>query len=171
MFSAETIAARVREMGAQIAEDFAGETITVICVLKGSFLFTADLVRAMPDHDVEVLFLGVTSYAGTKSTGAVRITHDLHTNLAGKHCLIVEDIVDTGLTLRYLRDILELRDPARLKIASLLDKPSRRKVAIQADYTGFVIPDEFVIGYGLDYDQRYRNLPYIGVLTPGDEDL
>lgn len=169
MISAEEIASRIQELGAEISKAYEGKTITVICVLKGSFVFTADLVRAMSEHPIEVLFLGVSSYEGTSSSGAVRITHDLHSSLAGKHCLIVEDIVDTGLTLRYLRDILELREPATLQIAALLDKPERRKVAIEADYVGFVIPDKFVIGYGLDFDQKYRNLPFVGIMTPEDD--
>jgi hypoxanthine phosphoribosyltransferase len=161
------IAERVREMGAEIRAAYGPDTvITAVGVLKGSFLFLADLVRAI-GGDVRVEFLGVSSYEGTESSGAVRITHDLKGSIAGLHCLVIEDIVDTGLTLRYLLDTLAVRQPASLKVASLLDKPSRRQSAVHADFVGFSIPDRFVVGYGLDLDQQYRNLPYIAIYSPG----
>lgn len=163
MFDEATIAARVRELAARIRADHLDTPLLFICVLKGSILFCADLMRALGDHHVEVAFLAVKSYEGTRSTGSVRLIHDLDISIEDRHCIIVEDIVDTGLTLNYLRNTLELRNPASLKIVSLLDKPERRKVAIEPDYVGFVIPDRFVIGYGLDFDERYRNLPYVAV--------
>lgn len=163
LLDTETIAARIQEMADEIRGDLGDVPITAICVLKGSFVFTADLVRAMPDANVSCAFLGVSSYEGTQSTGAVQITHDLRHPIEGQHCLIIEDIIDTGLTLRYLKETLALRNPATLKVVTLLDKPSRRKVPMQADYVGFEIPDAFVVGFGLDLDQRYRNLPYVGV--------
>jgi len=164
----ETITARVRELGLQISEAYDdGEPLLVICVLKGSFLFMADLVRAI-DLDVHCEFLGVASYEGRQSSGAVQITKDLTAPIEGQHCLIVEDIVDTGLTLSFLLETLRLRDPASLSVVALLDKPSRRVVPSSADYVGFEIPDAFVVGYGLDLDQRYRNLPYVAVYHPED---
>ena len=170
MFTAEQIAARVAELGAQITGDYAAtgvREVVVVGVLKGSVIFLADLVRKL-DLDVRIELLGVSSYEGSESTGSVRITSDLRADISGRHVLLVEDIVDTGLTLEYLRRALDVRGPASLKVASLLDKPSRRKVTVDADYTGFTIPDRFVIGYGLDYDQRYRQLPYIAVVTSLD---
>ena len=162
MISQEKIADRVREMGAKITKEYAGKPIVVIGVLKGSFLFLADLVRAI-ENPLTVDFLGVSSYAGTESTGVVKITHDLTKPIAGKHVLIVEDIVDTGLTLQYLVENLKTRNPASLKVACLLDKPSRAKVRVPLEYVGFTIDDEFVVGYGLDYDGLYRNLPHIAI--------
>ncbi len=162
MYSAEQIQQRITELGAEIRDAYGDETITLIGVLKGSVLFMADLMRAI-DGDVTIEFLGVSSYRGTQSSGEVRITHDLNVPIEGRHCLIVEDIVDTGLTLSYLLKSLRVRNPASLKVASLLDKPSRRTVPVEVDWVGFTIPDAFVIGYGLDLDQKYRNLPYIGV--------
>ena len=162
MISQEKIAARVKEMGAKISKDFAGKPIVVIGVLKGSFLFLADLVRAI-ENPLTVDFLGVSSYSGTESTGVVKITHDLTKPIQGKHVLIVEDIVDTGLTLQYLVENLKTRNPASLKVACLLDKPSRAKVRVPLEYVGFTIDDEFVVGYGLDYDGLYRNLPHIAI--------
>jgi hypoxanthine phosphoribosyltransferase len=162
MFSAEEIAARIAELGPAIRAASGDVPITAICVLKGSVLFAADLVRAIPG-DVRLEFLGVSSYEGTASTGHVQITHDLRASIAGRHCLVVEDIVDTGLTLHYLLGQLRAREPASLRVASLLDKPSRRRVAVEPDFVGFTIPDAFVIGYGLDLDERYRNLPYVAI--------
>jgi hypoxanthine phosphoribosyltransferase len=162
MISQEKIAERVREMGAKITKEYGGQPIVVIGVLKGSFLFLADLVRSI-ENPLTVDFLGVSSYAGTESTGVVKITHDLTKPIAGKHVLIVEDIVDTGLTLQYLVENLKTRNPASLRVACLLDKPSRAKVRVPLEYVGFTIDDEFVVGYGLDYDGLYRNLPHIAI--------
>ena len=166
MFDASTLADRVAAMGRQIRADFGDVPIVAVCVLKGSILFTADLVRAI-GGDVRIEFLGVSSYEGTESTGEVRITHDLRTSVDGTHVLIVEDIVDTGLTLSYLLKALQVRKPASLKVAALLDKPSRRTADVHADYVGFTIEDRFVVGYGLDLDERYRNLPYVAIYEPG----
>ena len=136
------------------------------CVLKGSFIFLADLVRAI-GGDVKIEFLGVSSYhGGTRSTGVVRITQDLKHPIEGQNCLIIEDIVDTGLTADYLMRLLEVRGPRSLKLCSLLDKPGNREVEVPVDFVGFTIPDEFVVGYGLDLGELYRNLPYIAVYTP-----
>jgi len=162
MISQDKIAERVREMGAKITKEYAGKPIVVIGVLKGSFLFLADLVRSI-ENPLTIDFLGVSSYAGTESTGVVKITHDLTKPIAGKHVLIVEDIVDTGLTLQYLVENLKTRNPASLRVACLLDKPSRAKVRVPLEYVGFTIDDEFVVGYGLDYDGLYRNLPHIAI--------
>ncbi|MEQ1572172.1 MAG: hypoxanthine phosphoribosyltransferase [Myxococcota bacterium] len=159
----ERIAERVAQLGAEIRAAYGPDTtLTVVGVLKGSFLFMADLVRAI-DGPVVCEFLGVSSYVGTHSSGAVMITQDLKADVSGRHVVLVEDIVDTGLTLEYLRRTLEARNPASLRVVALLDKPSRRKVQVQVDQVGFEIPDLFVVGYGLDLDQLYRNLPYIGV--------
>lgn len=157
------IAARVREMGATIRGWFAAdEPVMVVGVLKGSFLFMADLVRAL-DGPVVCEFLGVASYEGTSSTGAVLLTQDLRADIAGRHVVLVEDIVDTGLTLDYLLRTLRARGPASLRVVALLDKAERRQVEVPVDLVGFSIPDAFVVGYGLDLDQLYRNIPYIGV--------
>ena len=162
MIPQEKIQERVREMGARISKELAGQPLVVIGVLKGSFMFLADLVRAI-ENPITVDFLGVSSYAGTESTGVVKITHDLTKPIAGKHVLIVEDIVDTGLTLQYLVENLKTRNPASLKVACLLDKPSRAKVRVPLEHVGFTIDDEFVVGYGLDHDGLYRNLPHIAI--------
>jgi hypoxanthine phosphoribosyltransferase len=165
LLSAETIAARVRELGAQIARDYAGEELAVVPILAGSFVFAADLVRAI-DLPLSVDFLGVRSYGdSTKTSGVVRITHDLVRPIDDKHVLIVEDIVDTGLTVRFLMDTFKSRAPRSLRLASLLHKPARARVDVPIDYLGFTIEDVFVVGYGLDAAQRYRNLPYIGVVA------
>lgn len=166
LFDAEALRVRIGELADQIRADHPGGPLIVIGVLKGSFLFLADLVRAMADMHVEIEFLGVRSYEGTESTGAVQLTHDLRRSLEGKHCLLVEDIVDTGLTLRYLKNALLLRSPASLKVVALLDKAERRLVPFEADYVGFAIPNHFVVGYGLDLDEAYRNLPYVGLYHP-----
>ena len=163
--SVEKIAQRVHELGAQIARDYAGKELVLIGVLKGSFVFLADLARAIPSADVQVEFLGLASYGdATRSSGVVQITADLTRPIEGKHVLVVEDIVDTGLTMEYLLENLRTRHPASIKLCALLHKPDRSVRAIPIDYLGFTIPDLFVIGYGLDFAQRYRNLPYIGVL-------
>jgi hypoxanthine phosphoribosyltransferase len=165
MFTAEQIAARVREMGAVITRDFMGTDLTIVSILKGSSIFCADLVRAI-DLPLSVDFLGLSSYGGkTDTTGVVRITSDLSKPIEGKQVLVVEDIVDTGLTMEFLLENLRTRRPAGLKVCALLEKPSRAAKKIEIDYKGFVIPDAFVVGYGLDYDERYRNVPFIGVLS------
>lgn len=153
---------RVRALGAQIARDYAGRSLLVVGVLKGSFVFLADLVRAI-DLPLVVEFIGISSYEGTASTGVVRITSDIGRSIEGKDVLLVEDIVDTGLTMRYLLDNLATRGPASVEICALLEKPVRARVTIPIRYRGFVIGDEFVVGYGLDWDGRMRNLPFIGV--------
>ncbi len=166
LISEDRIQARVRELGAEIREMYGDAPITCIAVLKGSFLFMADLVRAI-GGDVRCEFISVSSYhGGTRSTGVVRITEDLRNPIENQHCLIIEDIVDTGLTLDYLKRMLEVRGPRSLRCAALLDKPARREVPVIADFAGFSIPDEFVVGYGLDLGEKYRNLPHIAVYTP-----
>lgn len=156
---------RIRALAAEIRRDLPNENIHFICVLKGAFLFLADLVRAM-EGNVTVDFIATSSYgAGKTSSGEVRLVKDLDAGLEGRHVVIVEDIVDTGLTLHYLQDILRARGPGSLRTACLLSKPSRRAVDVQVEYVGFTIEDRFVVGFGLDYDERHRNLPYIGVIT------
>lgn len=164
LISAPRIAARVREMGEQLSQEYAGLDPLILVVLKGSAIFASDLLRSMPIQ-LHVDYMGTSSYGdATTTSGQVRIVKDIETSMTGRHVLIVEDIVDTGLTLHYLLRTLKLREPASIKICALLDKPSRRRVEIPVDYIGFSIEDHFVIGYGLDYASRYRNLPYIGVL-------
>jgi hypoxanthine phosphoribosyltransferase len=166
LLDTETIRARVRELASEIEADYpAGEGIHLVCVLKGGFMFMADLVRAMSPR-VTLDFIAVSSYGKrTKSSGEVRMLKDLDSGLEGRHTIIVEDIVDTGLTLTYLQDILRARSPKTLRTACLLSKPSRRAVDVTVEYIGFTIEDKFVVGYGLDYDERYRNLPEIAVLN------
>jgi hypoxanthine phosphoribosyltransferase len=165
LFSAEKISTRITELGQQIARDYDGKELVLVAVLKGSFVFLADLARAIPSDQVRVEFLGVQSYGDeTKSSGVVQITSDLTRPVDGKHVLLVEDIVDTGLTMHYIIDLLKTRHPQSVKLCALLHKPSRTKIETQIDYLGFTIEDLFVIGYGLDYAQRYRNLPYIGIM-------
>jgi hypoxanthine phosphoribosyltransferase len=163
--SAERIHERTQALGAEITAAGAGrQPLIVVCVLKGSVLFFADLVRHI-ELPVNLVFLGVSSYAGTtESSGAVRLTHDLTLDIAGRDVLIVEDIVDTGLTMNYLVTTLSARNPASLKVCTLLHKPARKKIESTLDWVGFTIDDVFVVGYGLDYDERYRNLPYIGTM-------
>jgi hypoxanthine phosphoribosyltransferase len=165
LVSEELIRAKVRELGAQISRDYAGKSVTLVSVLKGSLPFMADLMRAI-EIPVQIDLMEVSSYGGatTESSGLVRILKDLSSTIAGKDVLIVEDIIDTGLTLNYLLRYLRGKGPNSLRICALLDKPARRLVEIPIDYTGFVIPDEFVVGYGLDFGEFYRNLPFIGVL-------
>jgi hypoxanthine phosphoribosyltransferase len=166
LLTAEVIRARVAELGEVITRDYADKELAIVAVLAGSFVFAADLCRQI-DLPLSVDFLGVRSYGDSTSTsGVVRITHDLTRPVEAKHVLLVEDIVDTGLTVRFLMDNLFTRRPASLRLASLLYKPQRARVSVPIDYLGFTIEDVFVVGYGLDYAQRYRNLPYIGVL-PG----
>ncbi|HYV47123.1 MAG TPA: hypoxanthine phosphoribosyltransferase [Myxococcaceae bacterium] len=156
--------ARVRELGEQLTRDYRGKELTLLGVLKGSVFFVTDLARAI-DLPLTVELLGVSSYqGGTETTGEVRITSDVTKPMAGKHILVVEDIIDTGLTMKYLLDNLRARQPASLKVCSLLEKPARARTKIDIDYKGFVIDDVFVVGYGLDFGERYRNLPFIGVM-------
>ncbi len=160
------IRARVQELGAQLTKDYSGKELVVIGLLNGVFPFMADLVRAM-DLDFEVSFMQVSSYgSGLESTGEVQILKDLDRSIQRRHALVVEDIVDTGLTLFKVRHLLLDREPLSLKICTLLDKPSRRKVEVPVDYVGFPIEDHFVVGYGLDLDGKLRNLPYVGVYHP-----
>ena len=165
LISAEEIEEKVAAVGAQISKDFEGKDPIFVGVLKGCFIFMADLMRHVDIH-CSVDFMAVSSYSGTSSTGAVRINKDLNQDIAGKDLILVEDILDSGVTLNYLKNYLEVRKPASIHIVTLMDKPSRRKADIYADYSCFEVPDAFVVGYGLDYNERYRNIPYIGVLKP-----
>lgn len=166
LLTEEQLHARVKELGAQITEDYRNSNLMLVSVLKGSVVFMADLMRQI-DVPAEIDFMVVSSYgSGVKSSGVVKIVKDLDVPLANKDLLIVEDILDSGMTLRYIKELLQGRSPHSIRIITLLDKPERRKVDLKADYVGFSVPDEFVIGYGLDYDERYRNLPYIGILKP-----
>jgi len=161
----EALRARIRELGAELTRDYAGRRLMIVGVLKGSVIFLADLLRALgPELDVEVDFVAVSSYAGQASTGAVRTLLDLRESPEGKDLLLVEDIVDTGLTLSSLTEALRARHPRSLEVCTLLDKPECRKTAFQPKYVGFKIPNEFVVGFGLDCDERYRQLPCVGVL-------
>jgi hypoxanthine phosphoribosyltransferase len=163
LISADTIQDRVRALADEIRRDHP-EEVHLVCVLKGAFMFLADLLRALPDTTT-IDFVAISSYGkSTRSSGEVRLLKDLDTGLEGRNVVIVEDIVDTGLTLTYLQDILRARGPKMLKTACLLSKPSRRKVDVKVDYIGFTIEDKFVVGYGLDYAEKYRNLSYIGVV-------
>ena len=166
LLSEDEIREKVRELGGKITADYKNSNLMLVTVLKGAVVFLADLMRQI-DVPAEIDFMVVSSYgSGVKSSGVVKIVKDLDVPLAGKDILIVEDILDSGLTLSFIKELLESRGPRSIRIATLLDKPSRRKVDLQADYIGFSVPDEFVIGYGLDYDEKYRNLPYIGILKP-----
>ena len=160
----EELSARIADLAREIRQDFPSGQLHFVCVLKGAFLFLGDLIRVMEGH-VTIDFMACSSYgAGTTSTGEVRLSKDLDSGLEGRDVIIVEDIVDTGLTLHYLQDILLARGPRSLRTACLLNKPSRRKIDVKVDYIGFTIEDRFVVGYGLDYAEQYRNLPYIGIL-------
>jgi len=165
LISEDEIRAKVRELGGLISADYSGRAVTLVSVLKGSLPFMADLMRAI-DVPVQIDLMEVSSYGGatTETSGLVRILKDLSSSISGRDVLIVEDIIDTGLTLNYLLRYLRGKNPATLRICALLDKPARRLVEIPIDYTGFTIPDEFVVGYGLDFGEFYRNLPFIGVL-------
>jgi len=166
LLTKEQIDDKVAELGKRISTDFAGEEIIVACVLRGAFVFCADLVRQL-DLKLTIEFVEASSYGQSSDTsGNVQIKRDFDVDISGRHVLLVEDIVDTGLTLKRLKDMLLVRQPSTLSICTLLDKPSRRKVDMRADYLGFTIPDEFVVGYGLDYAGRYRNLPDLCVLEP-----
>ncbi|MGB5415275.1 MAG: hypoxanthine phosphoribosyltransferase [Polyangiales bacterium] len=165
LIDAGTIARRVAELGRAITEDYGGQDLVVVPVLKGSYMFAADLVRHI-ELDVAIDFLGVRSYGNQQeSSGVVQITTDLSHSIEGKHVILVEDIVDTGLTVAYLHQNLATRQPASLKVASLLHKPSRTRVPVEIDYLGFTVDDVFIVGYGLDFAQKYRNLPYLAVVT------
>lgn len=154
----------VTRLGKQISDDYRGKELYLICVLKGSFMFMADLIREI-DVPCEIDFMSVSSYAGEKSTGVVKINKDLDRNISGKHVLIIEDIVDTGITLNHLMNLLSTRNPASLKLVTAFDKPSRRQIDIDVHYIGMEIPNEFIVGYGLDLDGFYRNLPDVVVLS------
>ena len=167
LYTEEELRRRVKELGSQITADYAGRAPLLISVLRGSYIFMADLTRSI-NLDVTVDFMAVSSYgAGTVSSGQVEIKKDLSDSIEGKDLIIVEDILDSGNTLYYLLDVLRARKPASIRICTLMDKPERRKKPIKADYVGFTIPDAFIVGYGLDYDEKYRNLPYVGVLKAG----
>jgi hypoxanthine phosphoribosyltransferase len=167
LFTPEQIAARVRQLGLQIERDYEGKELVLLGVLKGSFLFISDLARSI-DLPLSVDFIGLSSYGeATESSGVVKITSDLSRPIEGKHVLVIEDIVDTGLTMRYLLDNLATRHPASVKLCALLNKPSRMRAKIPIDYLGFQIEDRFVVGYGLDAAEKYRNVPFIGVMKNG----
>jgi len=161
-----TIQSRVRELGAQITADYEGQNLLLLCILKGGIVFLSDLMRHI-DIPHEIDFMAVSSYgAATESSGIVRIVMDLNTSIQDRNVLIVEDIVDTGYTLAYIKNMLQARGPRSLKVCALLSKPGRRQVDVKLDYTGFEIANEFVVGYGLDFNEHYRNLPFVGVLRP-----
>lgn len=164
LFSEAELEACAARLGTEITKDYEGKSLLVIGILKGSNIFTSDLVRKI-DLPLKMDFMAVSSYGNaTESTGVVKILKDLDHGIEGRHVLIVEDIVDSGLTLKYLKDVLMTRNPASVKICTLLDKPARRKENITPDYIGFEVPDEFIVGYGIDYADQYRNLPYVGIL-------
>lgn len=166
LISEEELASRIKAIGEEITADYAGKEILMIGVLRGAVIFMADLARAIK-VPVAIDFMAVSSYgSSTSSSGVVRILKDLDEDVEGKHVLIVEDIIDSGLTLKYLLENLKSRKPASIKICTLLNKPERRKVDVDITYNGFIVPDEFVVGYGLDYAEKYRNLPFIGILKP-----
>jgi hypoxanthine phosphoribosyltransferase len=166
LIGTEELQAKIAELGRQISEDYRGRNPLLICLLRGAVVFLSDLIRVM-DIPLEMDFMAISSYgASTKSSGVVRLVMDLKSNITGRNVLIVEDIVDTGRTLAYILDNLRTRHPADIKVCTLLSKPSRREVQVELDYLGFEIPDKFVVGYGLDYAEAYRNLPFIGVLKP-----
>ena len=166
LLSEEQLKAKCAEMGARITRDYQGKNLLLVTVLKGAVVYLADLMRCI-DLPCAIDFMVVSSYgSGVKTSGVVKIVKDLDQDLSGRDILIVEDILDSGMTLSYLKGLLQSRRPASIRIATLLDKPSHRKVDLQADYVGYEVPDEFVVGYGLDYDEQYRNLPYVGVLKP-----
>ena len=166
LFSEEQLQTRIAELGAQITEDFRDKEPLFVGVLKGCFVFMADLLRSVDMH-CTMDFMAVSSYgSGTTTTGAVKINKDLSADIEGRHVIIVEDILDSGVTLSYLTKYLEGRAPASISLVTLLDQPARRRADVRADYVGFISEDAFVVGYGLDYAEQYRNLPYIGVLKP-----
>jgi hypoxanthine phosphoribosyltransferase len=162
MISASSIADRISWMGQAITKDFARKQLTFIPVLKGSFVFAGDLIRTVKLPDVFVDFLGISSYNGGTSSGSINIIHDLVRPIKGKDILLVEDIVDSGLTIQYLMNMLQAREPASISVCTLLHKSVRTRVPVKIDYTGFTIEDKFVVGYGMDYQEKYRSLPYVG---------
>lgn len=164
LLSEEEVASRIRELGEKISQEYAGESVHLICILKGASMFMCELAKRL-NTEVTMDFMQVSSYGkDTKSSGVVKIVKDLDEPIQGKNVIVVEDIVDSGRTLSYLLKLLKERNPKSIKLCTLLDKPDRRVTDVKVDYTGFNIPDEFVVGYGLDYDQKYRNLPYIGIV-------
>src|SRR6266849_5711940 len=166
LLTPEQIRQRVKELGAQISADYADKDLALVCVLRGAVVFLSDLIRVLPDS-ASVDFMAIASYGSdTHSTGVVRIVKDLEESVESRHVLVVEDIVDTGLTLNYLLENLRHRNAASVRVCALLDKPARRRMPVRIDYTGFEVPDAFVVGYGLDHNQRYRGLPFIGILKP-----
>lgn len=166
LLSEDQIKARIAELGRELTADYVGKNPIFIGVLKGVVMFFADMIRAIP-LDCQIDFMAVSSYGGgTQSSGKIQIQKDISVDLAGRHVVILEDILDSGLTLSHTAAYLKTKGPASLKICTLLDKPDRRKAEVQADYVGFTIPNLFVVGYGLDFDENYRNLPYVGVLKP-----
>lgn len=166
LISKNELEEKIKELGKILSKDYQGKNPLLVCVLKGAVLFMSDLVRFI-EIPVEMDFMAVSSYgASTESTGVVRIIKDLDSTVEGRDIVIVEDIIDSGLTLSYLIDLLNRRNVSSIKVVTLLDKPHRRTVSLKPDYCGFTIPDEFVVGYGLDYAEKYRNLPYIGILKP-----
>lgn len=163
--SEEELKETVKRLGRQITEDYKDKNLLLVSILKGAIVFMSDLLREVK-CDCVIDFMAVSSYSGNKTTGVVKFKKDLDINPEGKDILIVEDILDSGITLNYLKGVLEDRNAASIKVCALLDKPGNRRVDIKADYSGIVIPDEFVVGYGLDYNEKYRNLPYVGILKP-----
>lgn len=165
LLSEEQISQKVKEIATQIEKDFKGEELLVVGILKGASVFVSDLIRKI-NLDVNIDFMSVSSYGNsTESSGVVKIIKDLDVNIEGKNVLVVEDIIDSGLTLSKLVEVLQTRNPKSLKLCTLLDKPERRKVNIPVDYVGFVIEDKFIVGYGIDWAEKYRNLPYIGIVS------
>ena len=166
LYSEEALRGRVRQLGEQISRDYAGRDLHLVCVLRGAMIFVSDLMRAIRvPHSID--FISISSYgSGTRSSGVVRIVKDLEDSVESRHVLVVEDIVDSGLTLSYLVNLLSDRNVASLEVCTLLDKPAARKANLQPRYVGFEVPEAFVVGYGLDYNQAYRGLPYIGILKP-----
>ena len=166
LLSEEQLSQKIAELGEEISKDYQGKEIVAICVLKGAILFMADLARAVK-VPMALDFMAVSSYGnGTSTSGTVRILKDLDNSIEGKHVLVVEDIIDSGVTLKYLLKNLKSRKPASIKLCTLLNKPERRRVEVDIDYCGFTVPDYFLVGYGLDYAEKYRNLPFIGILKP-----
>lgn len=166
LYSEEQIRQKVKELGVRLTKDFEGRNPLVICILKGAFIFMSDLVKEIK-IPLEIDFMAVSSYGqSTISSGVVKIIKDLDVSVEGRDVIIVEDIIDSGLTLSYLIDVLERRNAATVTVATLFDKPARRTVELEPDYKGYTLPDEFVVGYGLDYSEKYRNLPFIGILKP-----